>query len=187
MTTISEHKENLARELTKLDSANQLKFAAWCCFALTGARSVFDFLSRYSDLSAPDIHARIIKKLDRIWEGSESGCDCLDFKIQEWNVGEISMSEDSDAQGASDLLAALSFLYEWMRSHYMIDLANCAEQVINRIDYLEGFGLLPDDVKNPVDSEIRAQMEFIVDLGSGEVRDSGRVKYHEWLLSLGAP
>ncbi|RBL66550.1 hypothetical protein C3E98_036920 [Pseudomonas sp. MWU13-2625] len=97
------------------------------------------------------------------------------------------MSEDSDAQGASDLLVALSFLYEWMCSHCVIDRASCAEQVINRIDYLEGFELLPDDVKNPVESEIRAQMEFIVDLRSGEVRDGGKVKYHEWLLNLDAP
>ncbi|WP_152036639.1 hypothetical protein [Burkholderia pyrrocinia] len=93
MTTVIEHKENLARELVKLDSTNQLRFAAWCCFALTGTRSIFEFLSRYSDLSALQIHARIIKGFNRVWDGHESGSDFSDFKIQEWDIDDISMSD----------------------------------------------------------------------------------------------
>ncbi|WP_217591246.1 hypothetical protein [Burkholderia sp. GbtcB21] len=114
MTTVTEHKENLARELATLDLASQLKFAAWCCFALVGERSIFDFLSRYSDLSASDIHARIVKGLDGVWEGDEAGADFSDLNILEWDVDEISLSDDADAQRALDLLAALSFLSEWV-------------------------------------------------------------------------
>ncbi|WP_175747183.1 hypothetical protein [Burkholderia pyrrocinia] len=187
MTTVTEHKENLVRELAALDSASQLKFAAWCCFALAGERSIFDFLSRYSDLSALDIHARIIKGLDGVWEGGEAGADLLDLNIREWDVDEISMSDDADAQGALDLLAALSFLSAWARTHSTTDLASCAEQVINRIDYLEAFEILRADIKFPVEQEIREQAEFIDDLRCGRVGVGDKVEYQERLLRLGCP
>ena len=185
MTTVTEHKENLARELATLDSAGQLKFAAWCCFALAGERSIFDFLSRYSDLSASDIRARIIKVLDGVWEGGEAGADFSDLNIREWDVDEISMSDDAAAQGALDLLAALSFLSAWVRTHSTADLASCAEQVTNRIDHLEAFEILLADIKFPVEQEILAQAEFIDDLQCGRVGVGDKAEYHERLLRLG--
>ncbi|WP_155641939.1 hypothetical protein [Burkholderia cepacia] len=187
MATVTEHKENLTRELTTLDSVSQLKFASWCCFALTGTKSVFDFLSRYSVLSADDIHARIVKGLDRVWGGDKSGSDFSDLRLREWDIDDISMGDDANAQGASDLLGALSFLHKWIRAHSVIDLVSCAEQVINRIDYLEGFGLLPGNVKSPVEMEIHVQTKFIEDLRGGLVGDDEVFKYHELLMTIGNP
>ncbi|MPV67482.1 hypothetical protein [Burkholderia sp. BE17] len=187
MTTVIERKENLARELATLDLASQLKFSAWCCFALVGESSVFDFLSRYSDLSASDIHARIVKGLDGVWEGDEAGADFSDLNILEWDVDEINVRDDAAAQGALDLLAALSFLSKWARAHSTSDLANCAEQVINRVDYLETFGILRADIEFPVEQEIRVQEEFIDDLRSGRVCVGDKVECQGRLLRLGCP
>ncbi|MBN3787291.1 hypothetical protein [Burkholderia sp. Ac-20353] len=182
MTTVTEHKENLARELVKLKSEDQLKFAAWCCLALTGESSIFDFLSRYSNLLAPELHTHILDGLNSVWAGNESDSDLSELRIREWDMDDISMDDDADAQGAADLLSAISFLTAWVRSHSVIELVSCAEQVINRVDYLEGFEILPAGIKNPVESEIRAQTKFIDDLESGVVTDDDKLKYHEWLF-----
>lgn len=183
MTTVTQHKENLSKTLADLDSAGQLIFGAWCCIALTADEEVFDFLSRYSTLSSLEIRTQVFDGLNDVWSGVEAAADFSRLKIGEWDIDDVSMADDAAAQGATDLLGALSFLSAWIKSREVIDLVSCAESVINRVDYLEGFDLLAGRVVDPVTKEMLVQTSFVSDLKRGLVGAGDKRKYHEWLFS----
>jgi hypothetical protein len=183
MTTVTQHKESLSKALAGLDSASQLIFGAWCCIALTADDAVFDFLSRYSPLSSLEIQTRVVHGLNDVWHGVEAAADFSDLTIGEWDIDDVSMADDSVAQGATDLLGALSFLSAWIKSRNLIELVSCAENVINRVDYLEGFDLLAGRIVDPVTNEMLAQTSFVSDLTRGLIGDGDKRKYHEWLFS----
>lgn len=183
MITVKEHKENLSRTLVDLDSKRKLIFGAWCCIALTSDEGVFDFMSRYSNVSPSEIRARVVDGLDDVWGGNEVAADFSNLNIGEWDIDDVSMDDDAAVQGATDLLGALSFLSAWVKSREIIELVSCAESVINRMDYLEGFDLLGGRVVDSVKKEMVAQTNFISELKQGLIGAGDKRKYHEWLFS----
>ncbi|RQT17125.1 hypothetical protein DF051_12965 [Burkholderia contaminans] len=105
----------------------------------------------------------------------------------DWDPDAVEMEDDAAAQGATDLLAGLSFLAQWCTGHNVERLVACAEVLINRIDYLESFELIGGHAMNPVENEMNAQKNFARDLVAGILSDQDKRKYHEWLFNLGTP
>ncbi|WP_152608117.1 hypothetical protein [Burkholderia sp. A9] len=107
-----------------------------------------------------------------------------DLEQVNWDPDAVEMDDEAAAQGATDLLAGLSFLDKWCAEHKVERVVACAEILVNRIDYLEGFDLIGGNVANPVENEMNFQREFARDLVGGRVSDRDKRKYHEWLFNL---
>lgn len=133
------------------------------------------------------IRRRVDDYLDQVWNGNESSNPLGDLVQVDWDPDAVEMDDDAAAQGATDLLAGLSFLAKWCAEHNVEQLVACAEILINRIDYLESFELIGGHVANPVDHEMKVQKDFARELVVGTLTDRDKMKYHEWLFNLGSP
>lgn len=187
MFDIEAHKESLESLLATGKVDHLARFGVWCCIGLTHDVSVFEFLANKSGGVNTQIRDRVLDYLDKVWQGNENSNPLNDLEQLDWDPDEIEMSDEAAAQGATDLLAGLSFLGKWCADHNVKELVACAEVLINRIDYLESFDLIDGSVTNPVDHEIEIQRIFASDLAAGNVADNDKKKYHEWLFGDGNP
>ncbi|MDF0506670.1 hypothetical protein POK33_38615 [Burkholderia cenocepacia] len=185
MLDIEAHKESLESLLTTSQVNHVARFGVWCCIGLTHDESVFEFLASKSGGTSTQIRDRVLDYLNEVWQGHENTIPLRDIEQVDWDPDEIEMSDEAAAQGATDLLAGLAFLGKWCTDHKVKELASCAEVLINRIDYLESFGLIDGNVANPVDHEVEIQRIFASDLADGNVTDNDKRKYHEWLFDNG--
>ena len=163
------------------------RFGVWCCIGLANDESVFGFLAKRTGNASVQIKGRVSDYLDQVWNGEESCNSLTDLEQTDWDPDAVEMDNEAAAQGATDLLAGLSFLAKWRAEHKVERLVECAEVLINRIDYLESFELIGGHVANPVDHEMSVQKDFARELIAGTLTDHDKMKYHEWLFNLGTP
>ncbi|WP_152603910.1 hypothetical protein [Burkholderia pyrrocinia] len=163
------------------------RFGVWCCIGLACDESVFGFLAKQTGSTGAQIKERVGDYLDKIWNGKENSSPLRDLGQVNWDPDSVEIDNDAAAQGATDLLAGLSFLEKWCADHKVGRLLACAEVLINRIDYLESFELIGGHVANPVDHEMDVQKDFARELVAGTLTDHDKMKYHEWLFNLGSP
>ncbi|QRR07822.1 hypothetical protein FPJ27_16425 [Burkholderia sp. MS455] len=163
------------------------RFGVWCCIGLANDESVFRFLAKQTGNAGAHIKGRVGDYLDQIWNGGENSNPLIDLEQLDWDPDVVEIDDEAAAQGATDLLAGLSFLAKWCAEHKVERLVACAEVMINRIDYLESFELIGCHVANPVDHEMSVQKKFARELVAGTLTDHDKMKYHEWLLNLGTP
>ncbi|WP_148669135.1 hypothetical protein [Burkholderia pyrrocinia] len=160
------------------------RFGVWCCIGLAHDKSIFGFLAKQTGSTGAQINERVGDYLDQVWNGKENSNPLRDLEQVDWDPDGIEMDDEAAAQGATDFLAGLSFLAKWCAEHKVERLVACAEVLINRIDYLESFEMIPGHVANPVDREMNAQKNFSRELVAGTLADGDKVKYHEWLFNL---
>ncbi|WP_124891725.1 hypothetical protein [Burkholderia sp. Bp9090] len=187
MFDIEAHKKYLKSILAsgKLDTL--ARFGVWCCIGLAHDDSIFEFLATYAGSTSIQIRQRVDDYLEHVWNGNINPNPLSDLEQVNWDPDAVEMDDDAAAQGATDLLAGLSFLDKWCAEHKVELVVACAEVLVNRIDYLEGFDLIGGNVDNPVENEMKFQREFARDLVGGGVSDRDKRKYHEWLFNLGSP
>ncbi|WP_175695306.1 hypothetical protein [Burkholderia ambifaria] len=187
MPDIEVHKEYLEKILTagKLDSL--ARFGVWCCIGLAHDDAIFEFLAPHARATSTQIKRRVGNYLDQVWNGNQNSNPLSDLERVGWDPDAVVMDADAAAQGATDLLAGLSFLAQWCTRHNVERLVACAEVLINRIDYLESFELIGGHVADPVENEMNAQKDFARDVVAGVLSDHDKRKYHEWLFNLGTP
>ncbi|MPV56847.1 hypothetical protein GD416_10470 [Burkholderia sp. BE24] len=187
MLDIEAHKKYLESVLVggKLDTL--ARFGVWCCFGLAHDESIFEFLAKQAGGTSTQIKQQVDNYLGQVWNGNENSNPLSDLEKVDWDPDAIGMEDEAAAQGATDLLAGLSFLAKWCAEHKIERLVACAEVLINRIDYLESFEMIDGHVPNPVDHEMNAQKDFSRELVAGALADGDKVKYHEWLFNLGTP
>ncbi|WP_334002714.1 hypothetical protein [Burkholderia cepacia] len=184
MLDIDAHKKYLESILSVGKFDNVARFGVWCCLGLAHDESIFDFLGAHAGSVSVQIRQRVDDYLDQIWNGIENSNSLSDLEQVGWDPDAVEMDDDAAAQGATDLLAGLSFLAKWCAEHKVERLVACAEILVNRIDYLESFEIIGRDVANPVEKEVNFQREFARDLVAGGVSDRDKRKYHEWLFNL---
>ncbi|WP_321787957.1 hypothetical protein [Burkholderia pyrrocinia] len=187
MLDIEAHKKYLESVLAGGKIDNLSRFGVWCCVGLAHDESIFEFLSKQAGSTSTQLRHRVGDYLDQIWNGNESSNPLSDLEQVDWDPDAVEIDDDAAAQGATDLLAGLSFLAKWCAEHNMERLVACAEVLINRIDYLESFELIGGNVANPVDHEMDVQKDFARELVAGTLTDHDKMKYHEWLFNLGTP
>lgn len=184
---IESHKKYLESVLAAGKLDNLARFGVWCCIGLAHDDSIFEFLATHAGGTSAQIRQRVDDYLDQVWNGNENSNPLSDLEQVDWDPDAVEMDDDVAAQGATDLLAGLSFLAKWCAEHNVERLVACAEILINRIDYLESFELVGGHVANPVDHEINVQKDFARELVAGTLTDRDKMKYHEWLFNLGSP
>jgi hypothetical protein len=181
MLDIVVHKQNLVNIIVKVTNDID-RFGVWCCAPLASNSEAFEFLASQTNIPADDIQIRIKNTLESIWIGQVKS-EKFDYLIQvDWDPDAIDPSDEDAAQRATDLLAALSFLDAWRDKGDPSSLASCAEVLINYIDYLESFDLLPSMRLTPVDKEMEDQVQFLLDLQDGKIGVDDVAKFHEWLF-----
>ncbi|VWC82011.1 MULTISPECIES: hypothetical protein [Burkholderia] len=187
MFDIEAHKKYLESILATGKFDNLARFGVWCCIGLAHDDSIFEFLATHAGGTSTQIRQRVGDYLDQVWNGNENSNPLSDLEQVDWDPDAVEMEDDAAAQGATDLLAGLSFLAQWCTGHNVERLVACAEVLINRIDYLESFELIGGHAANPVENEMNAQKNFARDLVAGILSDQDKRKYHEWLFNLGTP
>lgn len=163
------------------------RFGVWCCIGLSHDESIFRFIAEQTGSNGAQIKRRVVDYLDQVWNGIENSNPLRSLEQVDWDHDLVEIENDAAAQGATDLLAGLSFLEKWCTEHKVGRLVACAEVLINRIDYLESFELIGGHVANPVDHEMDVQKDFARELVAGTLADHDKMKYHEWLFNLGTP
>nr|WP_244108961.1 hypothetical protein [Burkholderia anthina] len=184
MFDIEMHKKYIESILAAGKRENLARFGVWCCIGLAHDDSIFEFLAMHMGSASTQIKQRVRDYLDQVWNGNENANPLNDLEQVDWDPDAVEMNDDAAVQGATDLLAGLSLLIKWCAEHNVARLVECAEVLINRIDYLESFELIGGCVANPVDGEMNSQKIFARDLVVGGVSDQDKMKYHEWLFSL---
>ncbi|WP_175676367.1 hypothetical protein [Burkholderia ambifaria] len=187
MFDIESHKKYLESILAAGKVDYLARFGVWCCIGLAHDDSIFEFLATHVGGASAQIRQRVGDYLDQVWNGNENSNLLSDLEQVEWDPDAVEMDDDAAAQGATDLLAGLSFLAKWCAEHNVERLVACAEILINRIDYLESFELIGGHVANPVDHEMTVQKDFARELVAGTLTGRDKMKYHEWLFNLGTP
>lgn len=186
MIDLPEHERILDALLRRASPAQGNRYAAWCCFALACNASAVVFLEKQDGGTGRT--AQALGELDRAWAGLDPVEAPLDALQQvDWDPDDVDMHDEAAAQGATDLLAALKQLVRWRQTRDVAALAACAELVINAIDYLEGFELIDPSIQRPVDGELEAQKQFAQELLAGTIRETDRLKFHEWLIAATTP
>ncbi|WP_175857545.1 hypothetical protein [Burkholderia anthina] len=181
---VEAHKEYLKSFLVAAGDLDRLaRFGVWCCVGLTHDESVFVFLAKHVEAESAEVRQRVSDYLDLVWNGSENSNLLSDIQQVDWDPDAVEMDGDAAAQGATDLLAGLSFLGKWCAEHNVERLVACAEVLINRIDYLESFELIGRHAANSVESEMNSQKDFVQELVAGSISDQDKRKYHEWLFN----
>ncbi|WP_155257269.1 MULTISPECIES: hypothetical protein [Burkholderia] len=187
MFDIESHKKYLESVLADGKLDNLARFGVWCCIGLSHDDSIFEFLATHAGGTRAHIRQRVGAYLDQVWNGNENSNLLSDLEQVDWGGDAVEMDGNAAAHGATDLLAGLSFLEKWCAEHNVERLVACAEILINRIDYLESFDLIGGYVANPVVHEMSVQRDFARELVAGTLADRDKMKYHEWLFSLGSP
>jgi len=181
MLDIAVHKQNLLNIFAKITKDSD-KFGVWCCAPLASNSGALKFLASQINIQADELKIRIKNTLESIWAGQPNS-EKFAYLIQlDWDPDTLDSSNEDAAQRATDLLATLGFLDAWRDRHDPSSLASCAEVLINYIDYLESFDLLPSVRSTSVEKEMEAQKQFLLDLKNGKIRDDDVVKFHEWLF-----
>ncbi|WP_155720494.1 hypothetical protein [Burkholderia anthina] len=187
MFDIESHKKYIESILAAGRFDNLARFGVRCCIGLAHDDSIFEFLATHAGSTGAQIRQRVGDYLDQVWNGNENPNPLSDLEQVDWDPDVVEMDVDAAAQGATDLLAGLSFLAKWCVEHNVERLAACDDILINRIDYLESFELIGGHVANPVDHEMTVQKDFARELIAGILTDRYKMKYHEWLFNLGSP
>ncbi|WP_175779415.1 hypothetical protein [Burkholderia anthina] len=107
---VEAHKKYLRSSLVAVGNLNNLtRFGVWCCAGLAHDESVFAFLAKHMEATNEQIRQRVDDYLDRIWNGNESSNSLSNLELVDWDPDAVEMDDDAAAQGATDLLAGLSF------------------------------------------------------------------------------
>ena len=176
MPTMKQHRENLKKMILSMNDESKIKFGAWSCFPFTKDPSIGSFFNR---MSKNDTSSELNHIINQAWAGkldlplSKKYFD--DINAIDWDVDALPEAEEAHQQGAADFLAALSFL---MKSVFDASkdehLLGCAENLINRIDYLADFADdddLSESMEKLSEQEFRNQIDMAEDLVNTKVTE----------------
>jgi hypothetical protein len=188
MVTMKQHINTLSNILSETSESHQTKFAAWCCFPFTKDQSVLNFLEL---VASAEFNDKCMTIINLAWSGQLDKTSAISHQQTvdsiDWDPESVDDDQEGGHQGATDFLAAMSFFLQSVNiTNAPLLLAACAENLINRIDYLADFS---DDEDAEVfkvlaELEFENQTRFASDLVQNVIANDDLDKYHKKVIEV---